>query len=135
MTKEFEVCPLCGKENWTTLSEVKEGEPYRELHCEHLLWDPPDGTDFLRGFLKGSRNNPAIRVPQFHTLNLDAVPNEALEVNREKLEKILRDNLHEVNGWWFGTLEERETTCKELVSSLRPLCDLYSRHTQSNYQQ
>ena len=129
MVKEFEVCPLCGKQNWLFLSEVKEGEPYKEEGCEHLLWDPLRETDFLKEFIKDSRNNQAIRVPQFHALSLDVVPNEALEANREKLRKVLQDNLHEVNGWWFGTIKERETACGELARLLKPLCDSYSHRT------
>ena len=133
MTKEFEVCPLCDKQYRPVLLEAKEGESYTKEDCEHYLWDPLRGTDFLKEFLEHEGNNPSIRVPQFHTLNLKVVPNEALEKNRLKLEKILQDNLHEVNGWWFGTIEEREAACKELASLLKPLCDSFSHRTQSNH--
>ena len=129
MVEESEVCPLCDKQNRLFLSVVKEGEPYKEEDCEHRLWDPLREGDFLKEFLKDSRNNQAIRVPQFHALNLDVVPKEALEANREKLGKVLQDNLHEVNGWWFGTIKEKETACKELARLLKPLCNSYSHRT------
>jgi len=130
--KEFEICPLCGRQNWAVLNIIKEAKSYRELHCQHYLWDPSRGKDFSKEFLKGEKNNPAIGVPQFHALNLDVVPSEALEENREMLEKVLKNNLYEVNGWWFGTLEERENACKELVELLNPVCDFYSQHSKTH---
>ena len=133
MVKEFEVCPLCSKQNWLFLSEVKEGESYKEGGCGHLLWDPLMEGDFLNWYLKHERNNQSIKVPQFHALKLDVVPKEALEANRAKLRKVLQDNLHEVNGWWFGTIKEKETACKELAGLLKPLCDFYSHRIQSGH--
>ena len=136
MAKEFEICPLCGEHNWLFLSEVKEGKSYnKEGDCEHRLWDPLMEGDFLNWYLKHERNNQSIKVPQFHALNLDAVPIEALETNRQRLGKVLQDNLHEVNGWWFGTLEEREATCKELITFLKPLCEFYTKRFESSSEQ
>ena len=130
MTKEFEICPLCGEHNWLFLSEVKEGKSYnKEGGCGHRLWDPLMEGDFLNWYLKHERNNQSIKVPQFHALNLDVVPIEALETNRQRLEKVLQDNLQEVNGWWFGTIKEKETACKELARLLKPLCNSYSHGT------
>jgi hypothetical protein len=127
MDKEFEDCPICGERNWLDLSEVGEGKEYQKGYCSHRLWDPLMGSDFLRGFLKHSQNTPAIKDPQFHALNLDAIPDEVLEANRGKLEKILRDNLREVNGWWFGKVEEIAAACRELAVILKPISDHYSR--------
>jgi hypothetical protein len=127
--REYVKCPICGKENWALIQTVEEGEPYKELGCtQHCLWIPQHhpGEDFLTEFLEGEKNNPAIRVPEFHSLKLDIVPRGALEANQEKLEKVLSDELHEVDGWWFGTLEEREKACKKLTRLLKPLCDFYS---------
>lgn len=125
--REYVRCPICGKENWVVLPTVKEGEHYKELGCEHCLWIPHHhpGEDFLTSFLKSEKNNPAIRVPEFHSLNMDIVPREAIEANRENLEKVLRDELYEVDGWWFGTLEGREKACKKLAKLLKPLYDFY----------
>jgi hypothetical protein len=126
--RECVKCPICGKENRAVLAIVEEGEPYKESGCNHCLWIPQHHPreDFLTGFLKREKNNPAIRVPEFHSLNVDIVPREALEAHRESLEKVLKEELHEVNGWWFGTLNEREKACKKLVKLLKPLCDFYS---------
>ncbi len=136
MAKEFEICPLCGERNCLFLSEVKEGESYnKEGDCEHRLWDPLMEGDFFNWYLKHERNNQSIKAPQFHALNLDAVPIEALETNRQRLEKVLQDNLHEVNGWWFGTLEERKATCKELITFLKPLCEFYTKRFESSSEQ
>ena len=135
MVKEFEVCPLCSKQNWLFLSKIKEGKLYKEGDCGHLLWDPLMEGDFLNWYLKHERNNQSIKVPQFHALNLDAVPIEALETNRQRLEKVLQDNLHEVNGWWFGTLAERETACEELITFLKPLCEFYTKRFESSSEQ
>jgi hypothetical protein len=126
VVKEFEECPFCHRQNRAFLSEVGEGKEYPRDSCEHLLWDPFMGNDFLKGFLKDSQNNPTIKVPQFHALNLDTIPDEVLEVNRGRLEKILQDNFHEVNGWWFATVAEREATCRELAAILKPISDNYS---------
>jgi hypothetical protein len=127
MVKEFQDCPICGERNWLDLSEVGEGKKYEKGHCSHLLWDPLMGNDFLKGFLKDSQNTSTIRVPQFHALNFEAIPDEVLEAKRGKLEKILRDNLREVNGWWFGTVGGREAACRELAVILKPISDHYSR--------
>jgi hypothetical protein len=126
VVKEFEECPFCHRQNRAFLSEVGEGKEYPKDNCPHLLWDPFRGNDFLKGFLKDSHNNSIIKVPQFHTLNLDVVPDEVLEANRVKLEKILQDNLHEVNGWWFGTIGGRIAACGELAVILKPIFDHYS---------
>jgi hypothetical protein len=127
MVKEFEKCPFCDRQNQAFLSEVGEGKGYPKGNCDHLLWDPFMGNDFLKGFLKDSQNTSTIKVPQFHALNLEAIPDEVLEAKREKLEKILRDNLHEVNGWWFGTIGGKEAACRELAVILKPISDRYSR--------
>ncbi len=134
MAKEFEICPLCDEHNWLFLSEAKEGKSYKKGDCGHRLWDPLMEGDFLNWYLKHERNNQSIKVPQFHALNLDAVPIEALETNRQRLEKVLQDNLHEVNGWWFGTIEEQEATCKELITFLKPLCEFYTKRFESSPQ-
>jgi len=135
MTKEFEICPLCGEHNWIYLAEVITGEPYPKEGCKHLLWDPLMEGDFLNWYLKHERNDQSVKVPQFHALNLDVVPIEALETNRQRLEKVLKDNLHEVNGWWFGCLKEREATCKELITFLKPLCEFYNKRFESSSEQ
>ena len=137
MTKEFEICPLCGERNCLPfLAEVKMGEPYpKEERCGHCLWNPLMEGDFLNWYLKHERNVQSIKVPQFHALNLDAVPIEALETNRQRLEKVLQDNLHEVNGWWFGTIEERKATCKELITFLKPLSEFYTKRFESSSEQ
>lgn len=129
MSSEYAICPICGEENLAVLPLVKRGESYKEGSCCHRLWSPIDtyaGLDFLTEFLKNQKNDPAIRLPGFHSLNLNVVPKAALEAKHESLEKILADNIHEVKGWWFGTIEEQESACKDLVNLLKPLCDFYS---------
>ena len=126
-------CTICGKENRATHPTVPQGKRYKQIGCNHCLWDPwrhPD-NDFLSHFIKGEKGNKAIKVPEFHSLNLGGVPREVLEANRENLEKALKEELHEVDGWWFGDLDERENACRRLAKLLRPLCNAYSKAAES----
>lgn len=118
-------CPLCHKENRVRMPEVPAGEPYKLLWCTHQLGMPYATEDFLCVFLKQARYNRAMRVPELDCLG--EIPTEVLENNRENLIKVLKEELHEVDGWWFGTIEQRQEACKRLMKILKPLCDFYAR--------
>jgi hypothetical protein len=69
-------------------------------------------------FLHREWCNPAIRVPEFHALRLDVLPKEAIEVDREEMERALKENLHEVSGWWLGIVEGLERARSRVARSL-----------------
>lgn len=135
MYKPTMSCPICDQKYLSILPHVNYRNPDKKLGCNHCLWIPQHAyknEDFLTYFLKTeTNNNLSRRIPDFYSLRLDEVPNGLIETNHKKLYKILSDNLHEVDGWWFGTLEERENAYVQLVKFLKPLCNPYFKRTQT----
>ena len=123
--KSVVICHVCGKENRVKLPVVRKGEPYEKLpFCEHFLWTPlwtPRGEDKFLSFLNDFLRSEAIEVLEFHRLDLDAIPGRALEANRPQLEALVNKRLHEVDGWYFGTLGQIQKLCRELVGILKEL--------------